>query len=90
MRQSLQPVLVPAVLSVVFVPETAAAPLLGMKTRPCLCAASTVVPYRIKSVNNKPTVRDIDAVLLLKVLERMLVAVRIDVLESEGCQTPAL
>jgi len=86
MRQSLQPVAVPEVLSVVTGPETADAPLDGMKIRPCLCAASTVVPYRMKSVNSKPTVLDTDAVLLLKVLERMLVAVRIDVLESEGCR----
>ena len=90
MRQSLQPVLAPEVLSVVTGSETDAPPLDGVKTRPCLCAASTVVPYRIKSVNNKPTVLETDAVLLLKVVERMLVAVRIDVLESEGCRTPEL
>lgn len=90
MRQSLQPVVVLDVLSVVSGCETDDAPLDGMKIRPCLCAASTVVPYRMKRVNNNPTVLDTDAVLLLKVLERMLVAVRIDVLESEGCRRSEL
>jgi len=90
MRQSLQAVVVPDVPSVVTGSETDATPLDGVKTRPCLCAASTVVPYKMKSVNNKPTVLEIDAVLLVKVLERMLVAIRIDVLESEVCRTPEL
>ena len=74
MRQSLQPIWPRA--------EPSGVPLLtwdvvlvdGRRVLPCRCAASTVVPYRMKTTSKELTVREITELRLLKRLNIILVA----------------
>lgn len=57
-RQSLHPVWPPLVFAVCSDLVSEVISVLSVNTRPCRCAASTVVPYRMKAISSSPSQRE--------------------------------